>query len=62
MSNSKRTTDHSKIRRWAEARDGKPACVRSTGGADDVGLLRAFVYQEKAAAGEPSRFDKFVSR
>jgi hypothetical protein len=92
MSSSKQTTDHTKIRRWAEARDGKPARVRSTGGADDVGLLRidfpeggddeeeleeitwdeffekfdekglAFVYQEKTAAGEPSRFNKFVSR
>jgi hypothetical protein len=40
MSSSKQTTDHEKIRRWAEARDGKPARVRSTGSDDDPGLLR----------------------
>jgi len=92
MSSSKQTTDHQKIRRWAEARDGKPARVRSTGSDDDAGLLRidfpeggedeeeleeitwdeffekfdkkglVFVYQEKTAAGERSRFNKFVGR
>jgi hypothetical protein len=40
MSSSKRTTDHEKIRRWAEARAGKPARVQGTGDADDAGLLR----------------------
>ena len=29
-SESKTTTDHSTIREWAEARDGKPAVVEST--------------------------------
>jgi hypothetical protein len=92
MSNSKRTTDHAKIRHWAEARNGKPARVQGTGEGEDAGLLRidfpedsdeeeeleeitwdeffekfdekrlAFVYQEKTAGGEPSRFNKFVSR
>jgi hypothetical protein len=93
MSSSKRTTDHAKIRRWVEARNGKPARVRMTGEADDMGLLRidfpeeneeeeedleeitwdeffekfdekrlAFVYQDRTAAGEPSRFNKLVSR
>src|SRR4051812_22633726 len=37
---SKVTSDHEEIRRWAEARDGKPACVRGTGGRGDTGLLR----------------------
>ena len=89
---SKRTTDHAKIRQWAEARNGKPARVQGTGDADDAGLLRidfpeehedeeeleeitwdeffekfdekrlVFVYQEKTAAGSPSRFNKFVNR
>ena len=40
MSSSKRTTDHDKIRQWAEARAGKPARVQGTGDADDAGLLR----------------------
>ena len=93
MSSSERTTDHAKIRRWVEAREGKPAQVRATGKSDDVGVLRidfpegedeeeeeleeitwdeffekfdekrlAFVYQEKTAGGEPSRFNKFVHR
>jgi hypothetical protein len=93
MSSSKRTTDHTRIRRWAEARDGKPARVQATGQSDEAGLLRidfpedhededddleeitwdeffekfdekrlAFVYQEKTATGEQSRFNKFVSR
>lgn len=35
------TTDHDEIRSWAEARDGRPACVRGTGGGeDDPGILR----------------------
>ena len=92
MSSSKRTTDHAKIRRWAEARNGKPARVQGTAEAEDAALLRidfpeeheeeeeleeitwdeffekfdekrlAFVYQEKTVAGQPSRFNKFVSR
>jgi hypothetical protein len=40
MSESKITTDHDEIRKWAEKRDGKPACVRGTGGKNDVGMLR----------------------
>jgi hypothetical protein len=34
------TTDHEEIRKWAEARNAKPACVKNTGGKSDVGLLR----------------------
>jgi hypothetical protein len=35
------TTDHETIRRWAEARGGTPARVKSTGhGSDDPGILR----------------------
>jgi hypothetical protein len=37
---SKVTTDHEVIRRWAEARGGKPARVKGTGGGDDAGVLR----------------------
>jgi hypothetical protein len=33
-------TDHDEIRRWAEARKAKPACVRRTGGKGDVGMIR----------------------
>lgn len=37
---SKITTDHEEIRRWAEERGGKPARVKGTGNGDDAGLLR----------------------
>lgn len=35
-----RTTDHKFIQRWVEERGGKPACVRGTGGKNDVGMIR----------------------
>ena len=34
------TIDHEEIRKWAEARGAKPACVKKTGGKSDVGILR----------------------
>jgi hypothetical protein len=34
------TTDHDEIRQWAEARGGKPSCVKGTGGGDDIGMIR----------------------
>src|SRR5438270_8045861 len=37
---SRVTTDHNEIRRWAEERGARPASVRGTGGNDDVGILR----------------------
>lgn len=36
---SKRTTDHDEIRRWAEQRDGHPATVRGNS-SDGTGILR----------------------
>jgi hypothetical protein len=40
MSHSHTTIDHEKIRKWAEARGGKPAAVRATMEKDDPGILR----------------------
>ena len=40
MNNSKTTTDHEEIKKWAEARGAKPSCVKSTGGSDDAGVIR----------------------
>jgi hypothetical protein len=37
---SRVTTDHDEIRTWAEERGAKPAAVKSTGGDDDVGIIR----------------------
>jgi hypothetical protein len=39
-STSNTTTDHNEIKKWVEARDGKPACVKGTGKKDDPGILR----------------------
>lgn len=33
-------TDHEEIRRWAEDRGAHPACVRGTGGNNDIGMIR----------------------
>jgi hypothetical protein len=40
MAESKTTTNHDEIRRWVEARGGRPASVRATGDGDDPGILR----------------------
>jgi hypothetical protein len=40
QSSSQVTVDHDEIRRWAEERQGEPACVRGTGGQGDTGMLR----------------------
>jgi hypothetical protein len=40
MSSAKHTTDHDFIRKWAEARGGKPADVKSTHKSGEVGILR----------------------
>src|SRR5918911_1353634 len=37
---AKRTIDHDEIRRWVEARGGKPAHVKRTTQGDDPGVLR----------------------
>jgi hypothetical protein len=88
MSDSKTTQDHNTIRKWAEARGGKPAHVSGTSRENDAGVLRldfepadeglkpisweqffakfdeehlSFLYQEKTADGQTSRFHKFVN-
>jgi hypothetical protein len=40
MSSSRVITDHDEIREWAEERGAKPSAVASTGGEDDVGIIR----------------------
>jgi hypothetical protein len=40
MSESKITSDHSKIRKWAEQRGGHPATVKSTASDGQPGILR----------------------
>ena len=42
MASAQPLTDHEQIRQWAEARGGRPACVKGTGGKgkNDVGMIR----------------------
>lgn len=40
MARANVTTDHEKIRHWAEQRGGHPATVRDTEGEDEPGVLR----------------------
>jgi hypothetical protein len=37
---AKTSTDHDEIRKWAEAREGIPSCVKGTGGGEDIGMIR----------------------
>ena len=40
MASSRPLTDHDEIRKWAEARKGKPAAVKGTGAKGDIGMIR----------------------
>jgi hypothetical protein len=40
MAQAKVATDHDEIRKWAEARGGRPAAVRSTQSKDSTGIIR----------------------
>ncbi|MFL6691184.1 MAG: hypothetical protein ACJ8IR_13525 [Alphaproteobacteria bacterium] len=40
MSRANVTTDHQKIRKWAESRGGHPATVKDTEQDDEAGILR----------------------
>ncbi|WP_186417329.1 hypothetical protein [Bosea sp. CS1GBMeth4] len=66
MSHGNTTTNHSKIRRWAEARGGRPARVKGTGRKeDDPGLLRLDFGEADEGLEEISWeefFDKFEER
>ena len=41
MASSQALVDHDAIREWAESRKARPACVKGTGGGDDVGMREA---------------------
>jgi hypothetical protein len=40
MAQANVTTDHDKIRKWAESRGGQPATVKDTGDDEEAGILR----------------------
>lgn len=67
MSESKTTTDHETIRRWVEARGGRPATVRGTGTKDRPGVLRIdFAEDQGSDRGEerlePISWDAFFTK
>ena len=60
---SRTTTDHEEIRRWAEARGGQPACVRGTGDREDVGMIRLdFPGYSGAGKLEPISWDEWFRK
>lgn len=40
MASAEPMTDHTRIKKWADKRGAKPACVRGTGGEADPGMIR----------------------
>jgi glutathione synthase/RimK-type ligase-like ATP-grasp enzyme len=54
------TTNHDEIRKWVEARGGKPATVKTTGGKEEAGILR-IEFQERENLEEIS-WDEFFEK
>ena len=60
---SKTTKDHDEIRKWAEARGGKPSHVKRTGSKDDVGILRIdFPGYSGEGSLEPITWEEFFEK
>lgn len=57
------TTDHDVIRKWVEARGGRPTRAAGTGGENDPGMLRIdFPGYRGAKALEPISWDEFFRK
>ena len=61
MSDSETTTDHKKIRKWADERGGRPATVKATEEDGHAGILR-FDFGEKEAALDEIDWDEFFRK
>ncbi|WP_029586813.1 hypothetical protein [Bradyrhizobium sp. URHD0069] len=61
MSESHTTTDHKKIKKWAEERDGMPATVRATETKGHAGILR-IDFGPKEEALEEISWDEFFKK
>ncbi|WP_316978212.1 hypothetical protein [Shumkonia mesophila] len=58
MTSAETTTDHATIRRWVEARNGKPAAVSATHARDEAGILR-IDFNDFEEGLEPISWDEF---
>ena len=61
MSDAQVTTDHAAIRKWAEARGGRPANVKGTG-KGEAGVLRIDFEPELAEGLELISWDDFFAK
>jgi hypothetical protein len=61
MSDAQVTTDHAAIRKWAEARGGRPASVKGTG-QGEAGVLRIDFEPERAEGLELISWDAFFEK
>ena len=61
MSDAQVTTDHAAIRKWAEARGGRPASVKGTG-KGEAGVLRIDFEPELAEGLELISWDAFFEK
>jgi hypothetical protein len=59
---SKKTTDHEQIRRWVEERQGWPATVKGTGGAQAPGVLRIGFTQGSEGSLEHIAWEAFFEK
>ena len=60
---AKKTTDHDEIRKWVEARDGRPATVASTGNEDEAGILRIEFQEHKSGQSlTPISWEEFFEK
>ena len=58
---AEKTTDHEAIRKWAEARGGRPARVSDTGGSEETGILR-LDFGERDGGLEPITWEEFFAK
>jgi len=61
MSEAKTTQDHDTIRRWAEARGGRPSSVTQTRGEGDPGILR-LDFDPRDESLDPLSWDEFFQK
>lgn len=61
MAEGHTTTDHKKIRKWAEERGGRLATVKGTGKKDEAGILR-LDFEPKDAELEQISWEEFFQK